>query len=137
MFVPAFFTGSLIARFGAEKIAILGMALLCGAAVSGLMGIHFGNFAVGLILLGLGWNFGFLGGTTLLTTTYAPEEKNKAQGLNDFLVFATTAIASLSAGKLLAYFSWNAVNYAVFPMVLLALVMIGWLATHRSERRPA
>ncbi|MCB1433383.1 MAG: MFS transporter [Alphaproteobacteria bacterium] len=132
MFVPSFFTGSLITRFGAERIAAIGMLLLVGAAVSGLMGIHFENFAVGLILLGLGWNFGFLGGTTLLTTTYETNEKNKAQGLNDLLVFGTTAIASLSAGSLLASYGWNAVNYAVFPMVALALVMIGWLMTHRK-----
>ncbi len=134
MFVPSFFTGSLITRFGAERISALGMLLLIGAAVSGLMGIRFENFAVGLILLGLGWNFGFIGGTTLLTTTYEPAERNKAQGLNDFLVFGTTALASLSAGKLLAVFGWNAVNYAVFPMVALALVMIVWLATHRNNR---
>ena len=134
MFVPSFFTGSLITRFGAARISSLGMLLLIGAALSGLMGIHFENFAVGLILLGLGWNFGFIGGTTLLTTTYEPAERNKAQGLNDFLVFGTTALASLSAGKLLAVFGWNAVNYAVFPMVALALVMIVWLATHRNNR---
>jgi MFS family permease len=132
MFLPSFFTGSLIARFGAERVSALGMLLLSGAAVAGLMGIHFENFAVGLILLGLGWNFGFIGGTAMLTDTYAPEEKNKAQGLNDFLVFATTALTSLSAGKLLAWFGWEGVNYAVFPMVALALVMIGWLAAHRS-----
>jgi predicted MFS family arabinose efflux permease len=134
MFVPSFFTGSLIARFGAEKIAAAGMVLLVGAAISGLMGIRFENFAIGLILLGLGWNFGFLGGTTLLTTTYEPAEKNKAQGLNDLLVFGTTAIASLSAGSLLAHYGWDAVNYAVFPMVALALVMIGWLMMHPSRK---
>jgi MFS family permease len=133
MFVPSFFTGSLIARFGAEKISALGMLLLVGAAISGLLGIHFENFAVGLVLLGLGWNFGFIGGTTMLTETYRAEEKNKAQGLNDFLVFATTALTSLSAGKLLAWFGWEGVNYAVFPMVVIALVMIGWLATHRNR----
>jgi MFS family permease len=92
---------------------------------------------VGLILLGLGWNFGFIGGTTLLTDTYKPEERNKAQGLNDFLVFATTAATSLSAGKLLAWFGWEGVNYAVLPMVALALVMIGWLATHKSNGKAA
>ncbi|WP_373503093.1 MFS transporter [Aestuariivirga sp.] len=137
MFVPSFFTGSLIARFGAEKISALGMVLLVAAAVAGLMGIRFENFAVGLILLGLGWNFGFIGGTTLLTTTYESAERNKAQGLNDFLVFGTTALTSLSAGKLLAWFGWDAVNYAVFPMVLLGLVMIGWLMTHRASPKPA
>jgi len=130
MFVPSFFTGSLIQRFGAEKISAIGMLLLVGAAVSGLLGIHFENFAIGLVLLGLGWNFGYIGGTTMLTETYEPEEKNKAQGLNDFLVFTTTAITSLMAGKLLAWFGWNGVNYAVFPMVVLALVMIVWLARH-------
>jgi MFS family permease len=133
MFVPSFFTGSLIARFGAERVSAFGMVLLVGAAASGLMGIHFENFAVGLVLLGLGWNFGFIGGTTLLTDTYEPEERNKAQGLNDFLVFATTAATSLSAGKLLAWFGWSGVNYAVLPMVVLALVMIGWLATHKRK----
>jgi len=130
MFVPSFFTGSLISRFGAEKISAIGMLLLVGAAVSGLLGIHFENFAIGLILLGLGWNFGYIGGTTMLTETYEPEEKNKAQGLNDFLVFTTTAVTSLMAGKLLAWFGWEGVNYAVFPMVVLALVMIAWLVRH-------
>ena len=76
-------------------------ASIVGAAVSGLLGIHFENFAIGLMLLGLGWNFGYIGGTTMLTETYEPEEKNKAQGLNDFLVFATTSVTSLVAGKLL------------------------------------
>jgi MFS family permease len=133
MFVPSFFTGSLITRFGAERISAMGMVLLVGAAVAGLLGIRFENFAVGLVLLGLGWNFGFIGGTALLTDTYRPEERNKAQGLNDFLVFATTAATSLSAGKLLAWFGWSGVNYAVMPMVVLALVMIGWLATHKRK----
>jgi MFS family permease len=135
MFVPSFFTGSIISRFGAARVSAIGMLLLVGAGVSGLLGIHFENFAVGLILLGLGWNFSFIGGTTLLTTTYEPAERNKAQGLNDLLVFGTTAIASLSAGKLLAWSGWNAVNYAVFPMVVLGLVMIGWLATHATEKK--
>lgn len=130
MFVPSFFTGSLIQRFGAERISAIGMLLLVAAAISGLLGIHFENFAIGLVLLGLGWNFGYIGGTTMLTETYAPEEKNKAQGLNDFLVFTTTAVTSLMAGKLLAWFGWAGVNYAVFPMVVLALVMIVWLARH-------
>jgi MFS family permease len=107
------------------------MLLLSGAAIAGLLGIRFENFAVGLVLLGLGWNFGYIGGTTLLTECYAASERNKAQGLNDFMIFATTALASLSAGKLLSAFGWEGVNYAVFPMVILALVMIGWLYLHR------
>ncbi|MCA3561306.1 MAG: MFS transporter [Aestuariivirga sp.] len=130
MFVPSFFTGSFIQRFGAERVSAIGMLLLVGAAVSGLLGLHFENFAIGLVLLGLGWNFGYIGGTTMLTETYAPEEKNKAQGLNDLLVFTTTAVTSLLAGKLLAWFGWQGVNYAVFPMVVLALAMIVWLVRH-------
>jgi MFS family permease len=132
MFAPSFFTGHLIIRFGAERISAVGMVLLTGAAVSGLLGINFGNFAVGLVLLGLGWNFAFIGGTTLLTGTYAPSERNKAQGLNDFLIFGTTALASLSAGWLLDRIGWDAVNYAVFPMVAVALAMIGWLLLRPS-----
>ena len=136
MFVPSFFTGHLIARFGVERVSAAGMILLTGAAVSGLIGINFGNFAVGLILLGLGWNFGFIGATTLLTGTYEPAERNKAQGLNDLLIFGTTALASLGAGTLLAWFGWSAVNYAVFPMVLAALGMIGWLLTRPRAVTP-
>ena len=129
MFVPSFFTGHIIARFGTERVAAFGMLLLASAGISGLIGIRFENFAIGLILLGLGWNFGFIGATTMLTGCYAPSERNKAQGLNDFVVFTVTATASLSAGKLLAWFGWNAVNVAVFPMALVALAMIGWLVT--------
>ena len=132
MFVPSFFTGSLIQRMGAEKIAAIGLMLLTGAAISGLMGIRFENFAAGLILLGLGWNFGFIGATTMLTGCYRPAERAKAQGLNDFLIFGSNAIASLSAGKLLAV-SWNAVNYAVFPLVLLGAAAIIWLLLQRHE----
>jgi MFS family permease len=134
MFVPSFFTGELIRRFGVERITALGIIILMASSVVGWLGISFGHFAVSLVLLGLGWNFGFIGGTTMLTSTYEPAERNKAQGLNDLLIFGTTAIASLSAGKLLAGFGWNAVNYAVFPMVILALVMIAWLMTHQRAR---
>jgi predicted MFS family arabinose efflux permease len=135
MFVPSFFTGSLILRFGVEKVASAGMALLILAGLAGLMGIRFENFAIGLILLGLGWNFGYIGATTMLTTTYEPAERNKAQGLNDLMVFGTTALSSLSAGRLLADFGWNAVNIAVFPMVALALAMIVWLVRHPARRQ--
>lgn len=127
MFVPSFFTGILITRFGAERIATIGMGLLVLAAVSGLLGVRFENFAIGLILLGIGWNFGFIGGTTLLTSTYEPLERNKAQGLNDFLVFGTTTITSLSAGALMAGVGWNAVNWAVVPLAIVGLALIIWL----------
>jgi hypothetical protein len=89
---------------------------------------------VGLILLGLGWNLGFIGGTTLLTQCYEPAEAAKVQAFNDFAVFGTVAVASLVSGQLLAWLGWLSVNVAVFPLVLVTLALIGWLAL-RGERR--
>ena len=126
MFVPSFFTGHLIARFGAVSIAMWGLALLSGAGIAGLLGITFSHFAVDLVLLGLGWNFGFIGGTTLLTGCYRAEEREKVQALNDFVVFGVVALASLSSGKLLDAQGWQGVNVAVFPAVALAAVLIAW-----------
>lgn len=138
MFVPSFFTGHLIRRFGVETISAIGMVLLAAAGIAGLAGIAFENFAIGLVLLGLGWNFGYIGGTTMLTDCYSPPEKNKAQALNDFSIFAVVATASLTSGKLLDWFGWGAVNIAVFPAVALALAMLAWLYTlTRLNQRPA
>lgn len=131
MFVPSFFTGQIIARFGAEKVCAIGLLLLACAAIAGLLGISFGHFAVNLILLGLGWNFGFIGGTTLLTECYRPAEREKVQGLNDFAVFGTVAIASLTSGKLLDWFGWASVNIAIFPPIALALSLILWIMLKR------
>jgi len=136
MFVPSFFTGHLIARFGVEKICLLGMGLLIVSAIVAMAGIDFANFAIALILLGLGWNFGFIGGTTLLTGTYAPSERAKVQGFNDFAISVTMAVASLASGKLLSSLGWNAVNLAVFPMAAVAIALILWLA-RQPRTRPA
>ncbi len=126
MFVPSFFTGHLIRKYGAERIAGSGMVLLALAGVTGLAGITFGHFAVALILLGLGWNFGFIGGTTMLTLCYNPAERGKVQGANDFIMSTVVAMASFSSGKILAIAGWNFVNIAIFPMALAALVLIAW-----------
>jgi MFS family permease len=131
MFVPSFFTGQIIVRFGAEKVCATGLLLLGCAALAGLHGISFGHFAVNLILLGLGWNFGFIGGTTLLTDCYRPAEREKVQGLNDFAVFGTVAVASLTSGKLLDWFGWASVNIAIFPTVAVALSLILWVMLRR------
>jgi MFS family permease len=136
MFVPSFFTGHLIARFGVERICLLGMGLLILSAIVAMAGIDFANFAIALILLGLGWNFGFIGGTTLLTGTYAPSERAKVQGFNDFAISVTMAVASLASGKLLSSLGWNAVNLAVFPMAAVAIALILWLA-RQPRTRPA
>jgi MFS family permease len=126
MFVPSFFTGQLIAKYGAPKIAAIGMAILIGAAITGLSGITFGNFAAALILLGLGWNFGFIGATTMLTKCYTSSERGKVQGANDFIMSAVVALASFSSGKLWAAAGWSFINIAIFPIALLALLLIVW-----------
>jgi len=133
MYVPSFFTGQIIVRFGAERVCATGLLLLGCAATAGVLGISFGHFAISLVLLGLGWNFGFIGGTTLLTECYRPAEREKVQGLNDFAVFGTVAIASLTSGKLLDWFGWAAVNTAIFPMVALALSLILWAMMRRRR----
>ena len=127
MFVPSFFTGQLIKKFGAEKITALGMLMLMLAAGAGLAGISFGHFAVALMILGLGWNFGFIGGTTMLTDTYRPSERGKVQAANDFGISLLMVIASSSSGVILAELGWAAVPLALFPPAALALAMITWL----------
>ncbi|MFD0915605.1 MFS transporter [Pseudahrensia aquimaris] len=127
MFGPSFFTGNLIARYGKERIVAIGMAILAVCAVVALMGITLANFWIALVLLGLGWNFGFIGATAMLTDTYRPEEKAKAQGANDFILFSTVAFASLMSGKTLNAYGWEAINWIVFPVVTLCLLSLLWL----------
>ena len=127
MFVPAFFTGHLIVRFGVINIMLLGVATLVAAAIVDLAGIDVWNFRLGLLLVGMGWNFLFVGATTLVTTTYRTSERGKAQALNDFLVFGTTATSSLLAGILQQAWGWNALNYLALPLVGIALLAVLWL----------
>ena len=130
MFGPSFFTGNLIARFGKEKIVAAGMILLISCALVALHGISLSNFYIALVLLGFGWNFGFIGATAMLTETYRPEEKAKAQGANDFLLFGSVAFGSFMSGQTLNAFGaegWNAINYAIFPIVGLCLLSLLWL----------
>lgn len=130
MFGPSFFTGHLITRFGKERIVAVGMVLLISCAVVALSGISLTHFYLALILLGFGWNFGFIGATSMLTDTYQPEEKAKAQGANDFLLFGSVAFGSFMAGQILNAFGdngWNAINYTVFPVVALCLLSLLWL----------
>lgn len=134
MYVPSFFTGGLINRFGPMRMVALGMVLLGAAGVSALLGVNFGNFAVSLVLLGVGWNFSFLGATTMVTNYYHPAERSKVQAVNDFAVFTTVALSSLSSGTLLSLFGWNAVALSLFPIVALVLVLLTWSSrVHGSE----
>ncbi len=133
MFVPSFFTGHLIKAWGVERVIAIGMVLLFAAGVVGILDIKFGNFAVSLILLGLGWNFGFIGGTTMLTTTYTPAERGKVQAANDFGISALMVVASFSSGKVLDSLGWGAVGFAMFPAALLTLLLLGWLVVNRAK----
>ncbi len=124
MFAPSFVTGDIIKKLGALNVILIGAALNIAAVGAHLAGIAFENFAIGLLTLGIGWNFMFIGATTLLTETYRPEERAKVQGFNDFLIFATVATAALSSGHLLAAFDWSVVNYGVAPLLGLAVVCV-------------
>ena len=139
MFAPSFFTGHLIARFGATKIVAIGLFLLASAGAVALTGVELFQFFGALILLGIGWNFGFIGATAMLTAAHAPEERGTVQGLNDFVVFGCVTIASLSSGVLMysgganVVIGWNAVNYAMVPFLVLAGAALIWLAMRPEE----
>ncbi len=133
MFAPSFFTGNLIRRFGVMRIVLAGILISIVCVTVDLAGIHFLNFGIGLLLLGVGWNFMFIGATTMLTDTYDISERAKIQGFNDFLIFATIATAAISSGNLLHYFGWRTVNYGVLPFLAVILLLVLWLA--RSQRR--
>ncbi|HEX2511024.1 MAG TPA: MFS transporter [Xanthobacteraceae bacterium] len=126
MYVPSFFTGALIVRFGVERIVALGLALIVASALIAISGIALWNFWTGLVLLGVGWNFAFIGATTMVTQCHTAAERNKVQAFNDFLVFGSMAVASFSSGQLLASFGWTAVNYVVFPTILAAALLLAW-----------
>ncbi len=128
MYGPSFLTGRLIARFGKEKVTAAGLLLTALAAVVGLSGLSVAHFWLALVLLGIGWNFGFIGATALVTDCYRPEERVKVQAANDFLVFGSVAIASFSSGGLLSAGGWTSVNWLVFPPVAVALALVAWQA---------
>ena len=131
MYAPSFITGALITRFGLERITGLGFALIIVAAGIGIAGISLWHFWIGLALLGVGWNFAFIGATTMVTHCHRPNERNKVQAFNDFLVFGSMAIGSFSSGQLLASFGWATVNEVVFPVVLAASALLLWSALRR------
>ena len=127
MFAPSFITGSLIARFGLPAIMLTGVAIMFACVTIALSGITVMHFWLALALLGLGWNFMYVGGTTLLTETYRPIEKAKAQGIHDFLVFCVTATSSFSSGMLLKANGWQMLNYVAMPFLAMAGLACLWL----------
>jgi MFS family permease len=136
MYAPSFFTGSLIVRFGVERIVIAGLAVTFLSAVVGLAGTTVAHFWLAVTLIGVGWNFAFVGATTIVTQCHRPEERYRVQSFNDFLIFGSMTISSFSSGALLAQAGWTAVNALVFPPVLLAGGLLIWL-TLRGPRSQA
>ena len=134
MFSPGFVTGRLIQRFGVHQIILIGGVLtLACVAVNVFQPPLFTTFLVALALLGVGWNFMFVGGTTLLTTAYAPEERVRVQATHDFIVFGSVAITALTSGAVQATQGWDVLNLTVVPPVLIAFGVVGW---HWLARRP-
>lgn len=134
MFGPSFFTGKLIKRFGARAITAIGLMILFSAGLVAIEGLAVLNFWSALILLGIGWNFGFIGATALLTKSYRQEERAKVQALNDFLVFGVVAISSLAAGQQFNLHGWIDLNMIIFPVV--AMVLLALVALPFIDRKP-
>ena len=139
MYLPSFFTGHLIERFGTTRIVATGMAILSAAGLIALTGVQIEHFTVTLILLGLGWNFGYIGATAMLTRAQRPHEREALQGLNDSIVFGGVFVASLASGGLLncsgstAQAGWNLVNLAMLPFLALAGAALVWLTIRRRQ----
>ncbi len=139
MFVPSFFTGHLIARFGVERIVGIGLAILACAGIVGLSGVQLDQFFLALVLLGIGWNFGFIGATSMLAGAHSAAERGRVQGMNDMIVFGCVTLASLASGGLMncsggsPEAGWHAVNYAMIPFLVLAGGSLVWLML-RTQR---
>jgi predicted MFS family arabinose efflux permease len=136
MYAPSFVTGTIIMRFGLERVIFAGLVMIALSAATGILGVSVAHFWTALVLLGVGWNFAFIGATTMVTQCHRPEEGTKVQAFNDFLVFGSMAIGSFSSGQVLATLGWVAVNQLVFPFILVATLLLGWLSLH-GRLRPA
>jgi MFS family permease len=134
MFVPSFFTGHLIRRFGTSTIMLAGILLLALCVGINFAGTTVTHFWSALVLLGLGWNFLFVGATTLLTETYTVNEKAKAQALNDFVVFGTVTVSSFSSGAVHQALGWQTINMAVIPFLVIATVVNLWLRSKTDHK---
>lgn len=135
MFLPSFITGTLIVRFGVLRIMLVGVLLFIGHILLTLTGTSFSSFASALILLGVGWNFMYIGGTTLLTSTYTPAEKGSAQAINDMLIFAVGLVCSFGAGGLLHALGWQTLNLVLLPWLGLAAASLIWLGIKQARQQ--
>jgi MFS family permease len=137
MFAPSFVTGSLIQRFGVPQVMLSGAALMMACVAVALSGVDLMHFWSALVLLGVGWNFLYIGGTTLLTEAYEPAERAKTQGLNEVFVFGSMALSSALSGVLVTQRGWQTLNHASLPFLILTAAAVGWLTIRRSRRAPA
>ena len=135
MFLPSFITGTLIVRFGVLRIMLVGVLLFIGHILLPLTGTSFSSFASALILLGVGWNFMYIGGTTLLTSTYTTAEKGSAQAINDMLIFAVGLVCSFGAGGLLHALGWQTLNLVLLPWLGLAAASLIWLGIKQARQQ--
>jgi len=135
MFAPSFVTGAIVTRIGAHLTAALGLLLIIGAAVVNLSGISVAHFVASLVLLGVGWNFGFIACTSLLSTAYRPEEAARVQGLNEQVVFGSMAVASIASGLLLELIGWEAINILAIPVATSAVLLLGWGDLRRRRQQ--
>ena len=133
MFSPSFFTGSLIKRFGVIPVMAVGVAAQLACVVVGLSGQLVANFWWALVLLGVGWNFMYIGGTTLLTEAYRPSEKAKTQGFNEMAIFTVQALSAFSSGVLVNTRGWEVLNYVALPFIAVAGISLAWLAAKRAR----
>jgi Arabinose efflux permease len=135
MFGPSFFTGALITRFGAERIVAAGLFIMMACAVVAHMGVELWNFWGALVLLGIGWNFGFIGSTSIVASSYRPHEADKVQGFHDIILFGTVALSSFSSGKVFVTWGWSFINLVIWPVTIVCLALL--LALALKKRSPA
>ncbi len=136
MYAPGFVTGSLINRFGVLNVILAGVLVMALGAIIALAGITYGHFVAALVLIGVGWNFMYTGGTTLLTESYPPAEKARTQGANDFIMFSTMALSSFSSGALVSAAGWDVMNWGALPFLALVAVVVLWYARCAVGRCP-
>ena len=137
MYAPSFFTGRLVTRFGAPNVIMAGLALIALAAATGLAGITLQHFWIALVLLGLGWNFGWVGASSLVVASHTKEEGPRVQSINDFFVFGSMVIGSFVSGSLLTAYGWSLVSGLIFPPVVLAALGVLWLRRARAAANAA
>lgn len=134
MFGPSFFTGVLITRFGAEKVVAAGLVILMACAIVAHMGVELWNFWLALILLGAGWNFGFIGATSIVSSSYRPHEADKVQGFHDIILFGTVALSSFSSGQVFTAWGWSVMNLVIWPVAGFCLILVLTLIFSRTQK---